>query len=129
MDVTTDRATVAEVASRFRPAAPRLTSPPVAELIDKAEPLMGAVTRREPVEIAWSEYNHHWAGFFVLLIGLLGALERLGVRAARHWPLMFLGLAGFLLLRNDPRAWPLGPAGFWESLTLPDVLQHRGSSC
>jgi len=30
-----------------------------------------------------------------------------------------------MFLRNDPRAWPLGPAGFWESMTLPDVLQHR----
>ena len=125
VDVTTDRATVAEVAGRFVPAPPRLTSPPVAELIARAEPLMALVTRREPIERAWSEYNHHWAGFFVLTMGLLAALERLGVRAARHWPLVFLGLATFLFLRNDPRAWPLGPAGFWESLTLPDVLQHR----
>ncbi|HET7339987.1 MAG TPA: CopD family protein, partial [Methylomirabilota bacterium] len=125
IDVTVDRASVAEVAARFKPTPPRLTSPPVAELIEKAEPLMGPVTRREPVERAWSEYNHHWAGFFVLLMGLLATLERLGVRAARHWPLVFLGLAGFLFLRNDPRAWPLGPAGFWESLALPDVLQHR----
>jgi len=125
VDVTTDRATVAEVAGRFVPAPPRLTSPPVAELIAKAEPLMAPVTRREPIERAWSEYNQHWAGFFVLTMGLLAALERLGVRAARHWPLVLLGLATFLFLRNDPRAWPLGPAGFWESLTLPDVLQHR----
>ena len=125
IDVTTDRATVAEVADRFRPTPPRLTSPPVAELIARAEPLMAPVTRREPIERAWSEYNHHWAGFFVLTMGLLAALERLGVRAARHWPLVLLGLAGFLFLRNDPRAWPLGPAGFWESFLLPDVLQHR----
>ena len=125
VDVTTDRATVAEVALRFNPSPPRLTSPPVHELIARAEPLMGAVTRREPVERAWSEYNHHWAGFFVLSMGLLAALERLGVRAARHWPLLLLGLATFLFLRNDPRAWPLGPAGFWESLSLSDVLQHR----
>jgi putative copper resistance protein D len=125
VDVTTDRATVAEVAGRFRPAPPRLTSPSVDELIAKAEPLMAPVTRREPIERAWSEYNHHWAGFFVLTMGLLAALERLGVRAARHWPLVMLGLAGFLFLRNDPRAWPLGPAGFWESFLLPDVLQHR----
>jgi copper resistance protein D len=125
VDVTTDRAAVAEVAERFRPAPPRLTSPPVDELIAKAEPLMAPVTRREPIERAWSEYNHHWAGFFVLTMGLLAALERLGVRAARHWPLVLLGLAGFLFLRNDPRAWPLGPAGFWESFLLPDVLQHR----
>jgi putative copper resistance protein D len=125
IDVTTDRATVREVLARFAPAPPRLSSPPVAELIEKAEPLMAPVTRREPIERAWSEYNHHWAGFFVLLMGVLSGLERLGVRAARHWPLAFLGLAVFLFLRNDPRAWPLGPAGFWESLLLPDVLQHR----
>jgi putative copper resistance protein D len=125
IDLTTDRATVAEVVDRFRPAPPRLTSPPVAELVAKAEPLMAPVTRREEVERAWSEYNHHWAGFFVLTMGTLAALERAGVRAARHWPLLFLGLAGFLSLRSDPRAWPRGPAGFWESFTLPDVLQHR----
>jgi len=125
VDVTADRATAAEVLARFTPAPPRLTSPPVAELIEQAEPLMAPVTRREPVERAWSEYNHHWAGFFVLTMGLLAAVERLGVRAARHWPLVLLGLAGFLFLRNDPRAWPLGPAGFWESFLLPDVLQHR----
>jgi putative copper resistance protein D len=125
VDVTTDRAAVGEVLARFAPAPPRLTSPPVAELIEKAEPLMAPVTRREPIERAWSEYNHHWAGFFVLLMGVLCVLERLGLRAARHWPLAFLGLAVFLFLRNDPRAWPLGPAGFWESFLLPDVLQHR----
>ncbi len=125
VDVTTDRATVAEVAGRFVPTAPRLTSPSVDELIAKAEPLMSPVTRREPIERAWSEYNHHWAGLFVLTMGLLAALERLGVRSARHWPLVLLGLAAFLFLRNDPRAWPLGPAGFWESFMLADVLQHR----
>ena len=125
VDITTDRATVAEVAARFVPVPPRLASPPAAELIRQAEPLTETVTRREPVEIAWSEYNHHWAGMFVLAMGLLAALERLGVRPARHWPLVFLGLATFLFLRNDPRAWPLGPAGFWESMLLADVLQHR----
>jgi putative copper resistance protein D len=125
VDVTTDRATVAEVAGRFVPTAPGLTSPSVDELIAKAEPLMSPVTRREPIERAWSEYNHHWAGLFVLTMGLLAGLERLGVRSARHWPLVLLGLAAFLFLRNDPRAWPLGPAGFWESFMLADVLQHR----
>jgi putative copper resistance protein D len=125
VDVTTDRATVGEVAARFAPAAPRLTSPPVDELIRTADPLMERQIERKPIERAWSEYNHHWAGFFVVTMGVLAMLERLGVRHARHWPLVFLGLATFLFIRNDPRAWPLGPAGFWESFTLPDVLQHR----
>ena len=125
VDVTTDRATVGEVAARFTPAAPRLTSPPIDELLRAADPLMERQITRKPIERAWSEYNHHWAGLFVVTMGLLAMLERVGVRAARHWPLVFLGLATFLFIRNDPRAWPLGPAGFWESLTLPDVLQHR----
>ena len=125
VDVTADRATVGEVAARFTPAPPRLTSPPIDELIRSADPLMARQVERKPVEKAWSEYNHHWAGLFVVTMGVLAILERLGVRAARHWPLVFLGLATFLFIRNDPRAWPLGPAGFWESLTLPDVLQHR----
>src|SRR5712692_1279705 len=125
VDVSADRASPGEVAARFVPAPPRLTSPPVGELIRTADPLMAPTGRRLDVERAWSEYNHHWAGVFVLAMGLLATLERAGVRAARHWPLVFLGLAAFLFARNDPRAWPLGPAGFWESMTLPDVLQHR----
>ena len=125
VDVTRDRAIVSEVAARFVPGPPRLTSPPIDELLRTAEPLMETQTTRLPIERAWSEYNHHWAGLFVVGMGLLAGLERLGVRAARHWPLVFLGLASFLFARNDPRAWPLGPAGFWESMRLPDVLQHR----
>jgi copper resistance protein D len=125
VDVTVDRATVAEVAARFEPASPRLASPPIAELLRTADPLMGRQIERKPIERAWSEYNHHWAGMFVVTMGLLAILERAGLRAARHWPLVLLGLATFLFIRNDPRAWPLGPAGFWESLVLPDVLQHR----
>ena len=125
VDVEADRATPGEVIARFVPAPPRLTSPPVGELLSTAEPLMAPTGQRLDVERAWSEYNHHWAGVFVLAMGVLAILERLGIRAARHWPLVFLGLAAFLFVRNDPRAWPLGPAGFWESMTLPDVLQHR----
>jgi putative copper resistance protein D len=124
-DVRADRATPAEVAARFTPSTPRLTSPPIADLVRSADPLMAPPGERQEIERAWSEYNHHWAGFFVLAMGLLAVLERAGVRIARHWPLVFLGLAAFLFVRNDPRAWPLGPAGFWESMVLPDVLQHR----
>jgi putative copper resistance protein D len=75
---------------------------------------------------AWSEYNHHWAGLIVLLAGALALVSRLPrQRWARHWPLLFLGLSVFILLRADPECWPLGPRPFWESLTAPDVLEHR----
>ena len=126
VDVVADRATPAEVAARFRPAMPRLSSPPVAQLLAAAAPMDDTLAKRQPEEYAWSEYNHHAAGFFVFTMGLLALLDRTGrARWARHWPLGFLGLAAFLFVRNDPRAWPLGPAGFWESMVVPDVLQHR----
>jgi putative copper resistance protein D len=59
-------------------------------------------------------------------MGVLALLQQTG-RApwARHWPLIFLGLAVFLFFRSDPGAWPIGPVGFWESLLFPEVLQHR----
>jgi putative copper resistance protein D len=125
-DVVADRATPAEVAVRFEPKLPRLVSPPVSQLLAVAAPIEDTLSKRQTEEYAWSEYNHHMAGLFVFAMGLLAVLDRAG-RApwARHWPLGFLGLAAFLFVRNDPRAWPLGPAGFWESMVLPDVLQHR----
>jgi putative copper resistance protein D len=126
VDVVADRATPAEVAARFEPKLPRLTSPPVQQLLAAAAPIDDTLSKRQPEEYAWSEYNHHMAGLFVFAMGLLAVLERTGrARWARHWPLLLLGLAVFMFVRNDPRAWPLGPAGFWESMVLPDVLQHR----
>lgn len=126
VDVVADRATLAETAARFMPRWPSFRTPPIEELLASAAPIMDLRAMREPEEYAWSEYNHHVAGLFVLSMGLLALLERTGrARWARHWPLLFFGLAGVLSVRNDPRAWPLGPAGFWESMALPDVLQHR----
>ncbi len=126
IDIHADRATPSEVLARFAPSLPRLTSPPVGELLAVAGDIDDTLATRQPEEYAWSEYNHHISGLFVLCMGLLAMLERTGkARWARHWPLLFLGLAAFMFARNDPRAWPLGPAGFWESMTLPDVLQHR----
>lgn len=126
VDVVTDRATPAEVLVRFEPKLPRLASPPVERLLAAAAPIEDTLSTRQPEEYAWSEYNHHMAGVFVFTMGLLAVLDLAGhVRWARHWPLILLGLAAFMFVRNDPRAWPLGPAGFWETMVLPDVLQHR----
>lgn len=79
---------------------------------------------------AWSEYNHHWAGLIVLAAGLLALVSRLpGPRwaqeVAKQWPLLFLALAVFIVMRADPECWPLGPRPFWGSFTAPDVLEHR----
>jgi putative copper resistance protein D len=124
-DVVADRASVAEVATIFTPQWPRLTSPTHAELAG-ATTLGDPSSPRTDEDTAWSEYNHHVAGAFVLSIGLLAlvASVRRG-RWARHWPLLLLGLAAFLFVRDDPEVWPLGPIGFWTSLADVEVLQHR----
>lgn len=121
VDVVADRAAFSEVAQRFTPRWPTLSSPSIDQL-----PVDDPNAPRTDADRAWSEYNHHVAGLFVLLMGALASLHVFArVRWARHWPLALLGLAGFMLVRNDPGAWPLGPKGFWEGLATPTVLQHR----
>ena len=48
---------------------------------------------------------------------------------ARHWPLVFFGLAAFMLVRNDPGSWPLGPQGFWEGMTSRRWCSTASSCC
>lgn len=121
IDVVADRATLGEVTTRFAPRWPTLTSPPIDAL-----PVGDRNAPRTDEDRAWSEFNHHVSGLFVLGMGLLASLERFGgARWPRHWPLVFLGLAAFMMVRNDPGAWPLGPLGFWASMAEPSVLQHR----
>jgi len=62
-----------------------------------------------------------------LVVLAAGVLSQLAWRIswARHWPLVFLGLAAFLFLRADAENWPLGPRGFWESFQVAEVAQHR----
>jgi putative copper resistance protein D len=58
-------------------------------------------------------------------VGLLALCNRAGLRWGRHWPLLFLALAAFLVVRSDPETWPLGRIGFLESFRDVEVLQHR----
>ncbi len=116
-----DRATFAEVATRFTPRLPSLHSPSLAEM-----PIDDPSAPRNNADRAWSEFNHHISGMLVLVMGLLAILHATGrARWARHWPLVFLGLAVFMIFRNDPGSWPLGPEGFWEGWLVTTVLQHR----
>ena len=114
----------------------------------------GTGTVNDANDRAWSEYNHHWAGLIVLAAGLMALAARLADRSPTRlagfgyaqgeqsshrqgslrqslqavlaaWPLLFLGLAAFILLRADPENWPLGPRPFWASFSRPDVLEHR----
>jgi putative copper resistance protein D len=134
VDLPQGRASVAEIVARFRPEVPRMTSPPLGALapvvpldvvLEQAQ-FNGASIPTDKNGQAWSEYNHHWSGLIVLAAGLLALLSRLPkARWARNWPLVFAGLAVFLALRADPEVWPLGPLPFWETLFMPETLQHR----
>lgn len=143
IDLPNDRLTGAEIASRYAPRWPRLTSPDVSQLKTPERQLLKQQSEKTgrpstyvpgsppsepdtPAGKAWSEYNHNWAGLVVFAIGILAVVSRSErMRWARHWPLIFIGLAVFILLRADPENWPLGPNGFWESFLESDVLQHR----
>lgn len=145
VDLTEDRVSMAEIVERNTPVWPQMNSPdhdnlaiPALQAKLDAEvqasrakpqaaftPGSGELPDRNAADIAWSEYNHHWAGVFVALIGVLALVNQAGVRWARHWPLMFLVPAVFLAVRADPEAWPLGSIGFWESFRDTETLQHR----
>ncbi len=145
VDLPKDRVSLSTIAERVSPQWPLLRTPPLSSLSPSTLELWkqqhaaaaagaaqafvpGQETYVPPTkgDIEWSEYNHHWAGVVVLIIGLLAMLARFGgIRWARQWPLAFLGLGVFLLLRADPENWPLGPNGFWESFSSADVAQHR----
>jgi copper resistance protein D len=144
VDLTQDRVSLQEIAERYSPRLPRLSSPEWKELSESTKetlkkaaasgqsipvsfvPGQFAAGTNGPADRAWSEYNHNWAGLIVLLMGILALLSRSRYFAwATIWPLAFLGLAVFLFLRADPENWPLGPNGFWESFGEAEVLQHR----
>ena len=143
IDLTEGRATLSDITERLSPKWPLLTSPDKNSLAFYEEqrkaampdmsshmqvyvPGSGVPLPRNAEDIAWSEYNHHWAGIFVLMIGILALLERTG-RApwARHWPLLFVGLAGFLFMRSEAEGWPLGTLSLGESLRDPEYVQHK----
>jgi putative copper resistance protein D len=145
IDLSQDRATWPEIVARNTPEWPRFSSPDHADLaipalqskLDREAaaraakpspafvPGSGDLPPRNADDIAWSEYNHHWSGVIVALIGLLALLNRAGVGWAKHWPLLFVVLAVFLFVRSDPEVWPLGNIGFWASLRDIEVLQHH----
>ena len=143
VDLPHDRVTLPEIVARYSPRVPQFTSPPMKAVAKSSKeerrrasaegrnlsslyPGASSFWNDSPEDIAWSEYNHAWAGVVVFVMGILALLSRSRYFAwAKIWPLIFLGLAVFLFLRSDPENWPIGPNGFWESFESTDVVQHR----
>ena len=81
--------------------------------------------------IAYSEANHHLAGFLVLLIGVSELRQALGwpvlgwTRLLLPFCLMTTGI--FLLIWSDHLAWPIGSLSLMETLwgSDPETLQHK----
>lgn len=120
-----DRVSAEEIRGVLTPRWPRLQSPSLVELA-AASALTDPLSPRTPENTAWSEFGHNVSGLFILAMGVLATLEQTGrARWARHWPLILIGLTGFVAYSVDPEGWQTGLVGFWEHLLDPEVLQHR----
>jgi len=95
-----------------------------AQMLDAAQQAKLLADKKE------SEFNHHLAGFFVILAGIFILAER---TLSQRWPLVrfawpacFLLSGLFLLVFSDTELWPFGPQSWWYGLThnLED-LQHK----
>ncbi len=126
VDLPDQQATAVEVIEAFAPKIPRMISPTIEE-VRQAEADSGVVARTESgAEEYWSDYNHNMAGIILLSIGLLAIADRTGkFPLGRHWPLGFLVLAVFVLIRADNEVWPYGDLSFLEGMQEATILQHR----
>lgn len=145
VDLRADRATWTEIVQQLTPGRPRLISPEhdslaisqldeqIANATARHEtaplafvPGEGLPAPRNAMDIAWSDFNHNWAGLLLMGIALLAMLERMPHFGwARHWPLVMVILAAAIAWRADPEVWPTGKIGLFESLRDPEVAQHR----
>ncbi|NLT66120.1 MAG: copper resistance protein [Acidobacteria bacterium] len=138
IDVLSTQPSMAEIIQRLTPMPPRLTTPPPGEVYNSATPAPDSSDRglesfvpgqlSTPItseEIALSEFNHHWAGIFVLCAGLMAVFARAGIAWLRHWPWVFFLLGIFVLLMADADYWPVGHIPFWRGFMDSEVLQHR----
>jgi copper resistance protein D len=90
-------------------------------------------TATQTAVIAWkreSEFNHHLAGFLVLVAGLLiladGSIRHRWAVARHVWPICFLASGIFLLIFSDTELWPFGSQSWYFGLTHhAEVLQHK----
>ena len=94
------------------------------------QPMNPAVQAKFMADKRESEFNHHLAGFFLVLAGLF-ILAQVTVlnhfRSVRYaWPACFLLSGLFLLVFSDTELWPFGRQSWIHGLSShPEVLQHK----
>jgi hypothetical protein len=81
--------------------------------------------------VAYSEFNHHLAGLFVLLIGCAELSQALYL-ASLLWARLLLPAAMLLgsvilLVGSDHEAWPIGSLSFAQTFSGhdPEIIQHK----
>jgi copper resistance protein D len=77
-----------------------------------------------------SEFNHHLAGFFVVLAGVFLLVQSTIVKwwppVKYAWPVCFLLCGTFVLVWSDTELWPFAHRGWLDALRHnPEVLQHK----
>ena len=82
--------------------------------------------------VAYSEFNHRFAGLFVLLFGLAELGHALRYQLLPFWTRLVLpsalGVIGaYLLIWSDHEAWPIGSLSFVQTFFGQDqeILQHK----
>ncbi len=128
IDILDQQATWTEVVAVFRPKVPRLTSPSIPEALDAlSEESPFATDPVGGVRTYWSDYNHNISGLFLVMMAVLALMTYTGRWPwTRYWPLGFMVLGVFTLVRSDVGTWPFGPTGFWEGLLASEeTFQHR----
>lgn len=104
--------------------------PPGHEGMSMDEPMDPAVLAKIQADKRESEFNHHLAGFFVLLAGVFilaeGDLKQRWPLVRFAWPACFLLSGIFLLIWSDTELWPFGHQRWLHTMaTNPEVLQHK----
>ncbi len=124
VDQLAERASPMEVLAVFSPKRPQLVPPPPQEVSARTTSSFDFLTTPAPHDTVQSNFKHNVSGLLVVLVGMCAMLDRVGrVRFARHWPLLFVLLGLFIPLFTEPTGF--GNEGFWETLIIPEVLQHR----
>jgi hypothetical protein len=81
--------------------------------------------------IAYSEFNHHFSGILILIIGLSEVRQALAIP---FWawtrfllPGALLAAGSFLLVWSDHNAWPIGSLSFMQTFFGSDteIIQHK----
>lgn len=98
-----------------------------------ASPTAGADHAGETAEeLAYSLFMHHSSGVVLIVLGALVLADR--VTSRRHGAfqisvgVVWLLFGLHLFIRSDPEGWPIGPASFLESFSMPTAsewIQHK----